>query len=324
MISDLPLISVIIPVYNSASSLVKCIESVLRQSYSNIEIIIVNDGSTDSSGVIAEDFAQKDSRIIVVNKQNEGLVLARKSGVDIARGKYIQYLDSDDIMCDGALENLLHRAEDTNAEVVVAPFHICTKDKIEKSLFFSFESLSGIEYLKSMLTWKMHWCVWSKFHLRSLYQNEIERPDISLGEDVVLSTQLLFHAKKVVSIDKEIIEYNFTSSSMSHPDSFNDKKYEDFKRYVKWVDHFLTEKGLSDELGKEIAYFHLKTTLMKLHLGKIADVDSEMNRVVKDVKSYPELLNILTKRESKIIALYNKACWLGYLNLVRYKFQGKI
>lgn len=321
---DLPLISVIIPVYNSASSLEKCVKSVLLQSYSNTEIIIVNDGSTDCSGVIADAFAREDPRIVVVNKKNEGLVLARKSGIEVAQGKYIQYLDSDDVLCEKALENLLLRAEETNAEVVVAPFYICTEDKVEKSLFFSFESLSGVEYLKSMLTWKMHWCVWSKFHLRSLYQNKIERPNISLGEDVILSTQLLYYAKKVASIDVEIIRYNFTSSSMSHPDSFDNKKYEDFKGYVKWVDCFITKKELKKELGKELAYFHLKTTLMKLHWCKIADVSSDMGRVVKEVKQYPELLNILTRREEKIIAMYNISSWLGYLNLIRYKIQRKL
>lgn len=103
MMSDLPLITVIIPVYNSESSLKECIGSVIRQSYPNTEIIIVNDGSTDGSGVIADNFAQKDSRIIVVNKKNQGLVLARKTGIDIAHGKYIQYLDSDDVLCENAL-----------------------------------------------------------------------------------------------------------------------------------------------------------------------------------------------------------------------------
>lgn len=321
---DLPLISVIIPVYNSACSLEKCIESVQNQNCYNIEIIIVNDGSTDDSRIIAERYAKKDSRIIVVNKKNEGLVFARKSGVDIARGKYIQYLDSDDVLCDRALESLLNKAEDTNADVVVAPFYICTEDKIEKSLFFSFESLSGIDFLRSMLTWKMHWCVWSKFHLRSLYQYEIDRPNISLGEDVILSTQLLFYAKKVVSIDDEIVNYNYTSSSMSHPDSFNNSKYEDLKGYVKWVDNYIAEKGLYDKLNKELAYFHLKTTFMRLHWGKIADVNKEMNRIISNVSLYPDLLDILTKRERKIISIYRNASWLGYLNLVRYKFQGKL
>lgn len=324
MIYDSPLISVIIPVYNSASFLDKCIESVQSQSYRNIEIIIINDGSTDDSGIIAQRYAEADSRIIIINKRNEGLVFARKSGVDIARGKYIQYLDSDDVLCKKALESLLNRAEETNADIVVAPFYICADGKIEKSLFFSFTSLSGIDFLKAMLMWRMHWCVWSKFHLRSLYQYNIDRPNISLGEDVILSTQLVFYAQKVVSIDNEIVNYNYTSSSMSHPDSFSKAKYEDFKGYVKWVDNYIVKKGLSDVFEKEIAYFHLKTTLMRLHWKKVADVNGEMNRVISNVRLYPELLDILTKREYKIVTMYRAVYWLGYLNLVRYKLQGKL
>lgn len=324
MMYNSPLISVIIPVYNAGASLEKCIESVQTQSYCNIEIIIINDGSTDNSRAIAERYAMADSRITIINKSNEGLVLARKSGIDVAHGKYIQYLDSDDSLCDKALENLLNRAEETNADVVVAPFYICTENKVDKSLFFDFTYLSGIDILKAMLTWKMHWCVWSKFHLRSLYEYEIDRPNISLGEDVILSTQLLFYAKKVVSIDKEIVNYNYTPSSMSHPDSFDDSKYEDFKGYVKWVGTYIARKGLSTELRREAAYFHLKTTLMRLHWGKIADVHKEMGQVISNINLFPELLEILAKREYKIIAVYRKNSWLGYLKLVRYKYQGKL
>lgn len=320
----LPLVSIIIPVYNSACFLRKCIESVLSQDYRNLEIIIVNDGSTDDSLSIAEDYAIGDPRIVIVNKENEGLVLARKSGVDIAYGKYIQYLDSDDVLREKAISCLVEKAEDTGADVVVAPFYICTEDKIEKSLFYNFTSLSGIDYLKTMLTWKTHWCVWSKFHLRSLYQHNLDRPNISLGEDVILSTQLLFYSQKVVSIDQEIIDYNFTPSSMSHPDTFNASKYEDFKGYVKWVDDFLTEKGLTKKLQKEIAYFHLKTTLMSLHWGKIEDVNKSMKRIVADISLYPHLQDMMTKRERKILTVYKIAFWLGYLNLKRYKYQGKL
>lgn len=96
-----PLVSVIIPVYNSELYLEACIESVIGQSYSTLEIIIVNDGSTDDSFTIMEKYAKLDERIIIINKRNGGLPSARKSGIDIAKGKYIQHLDSDDVLLPG-------------------------------------------------------------------------------------------------------------------------------------------------------------------------------------------------------------------------------
>lgn len=325
LMHNVPLVSIIIPVYNSELSLDNCILSAITQSYSHIEVILVDDGSIDRSREIAEKYAASDSRInLIFKKKNEGLVLARKSGIDIARGKYIQYLDSDDTLREEAIEHLVGKAEEMDADIVVAPFFFRDGDKYERSLFFDFVSLSGIEYLKAMLTWRAHWCVWSKFHLCSLYQQSIDRPNISLGEDVILSAQLSFYAKKIVSIDKEIIDYNFTPSSMSHPDNFNDSKYEDFKGYIRWVDHFFARNGLMEYLKKEIAFFHLKNTLMQMHWKKIADVNKEMQRVIDNLKLFPELSDILTGRERKIIGVYRFSSWLGYLNLKRYNWQGKI
>lgn len=186
-----PLVSVVIPVYNAEKTLSSCLESVMNQTYANLEIIVVNDGSTDNSRTIIEDYAIEDSRIVVFEKENAGLVQARKSGIDIASGKYIQYLDSDDTLHEDAVSLLVDKAEKTQADIVVAPFVFCNDGKVQKSTFSAFVELSGRDYLKKILFEKAYWCVWSKFHLRSLYQNEIERPEISLGEDAVLSTQLL-------------------------------------------------------------------------------------------------------------------------------------
>ena len=322
---EIPLVSIVVPAYNSEKTLDSCIQSVVSQDYTNIELIVVDDGSLDSTRVIAENYAAMDSRIVLVKKkQNEGLVLARKSGIDFARGKYIQYLDADDSLCEGAIKNLVSKAEESNADIVVAPFFFCIDSKRERSLYFDFEELSGGDYLKAILTWKAYWSVWSKFHLRSLYYQDIERPDITLGEDVILSTQLLLSSKKVVTIDKEIICYNFTPSSMSHPENFDDSKYDDFKNYVSWINDYVLRKGLLQSLREEIAYFNLKTILMRLHWGKIEDVDKGMKDVIGDIKLFPDLLSAVTRRERKIIMVYRFSRWLGYLNLKRYKKQGKL
>lgn len=320
-----PLVSIIVPTYNGEITLDDCIRSAINQSYYTIEVIIVDDGSTDCSRTIVENYAAMDPRVVLVQKkQNEGLVLARKAGIEIAHGKYIQYLDADDTLREGAIESLVSKAEESNADIVVAPFFFCIGSEKEKSLFFDFEELSGIDYLKSILTWKSYWSVWSKFHLSSLYQQGIDRPSISLGEDVILSTQLLLYSKKVVTIDKEIINYNFTPSSMSHPENFNDSKYEDFNGYVDWINNYLDRKGLLPSLRKEVAYFNLKTALIRLHWKKIEDVDKGMKKIIADLKLFPDLLGLLTKRERKIVAVYKFSRWLGYLNLKRYKKQGKL
>ena len=323
--SAYPLVSVIIPTYNSENTLKLCLDSVINQSYHNLEILIVNDGSTDNSQALLDQYLAIDNRITIIKKVNEGLVLARKTGIDAAHGKYIQYLDSDDFLELDAIEALVIKAEETSADIVASPFVFCGDGKIVEAPVVDFTEVSGIDFLKMVLSSKAFWSVWSKFHLRSLYNvAEIERPDISLGEDVVLSTQLLVHASKVVSIKKIAVNYNFTSTSMSHPKSFNEKKYQDFKSYTGWVETYLAKKGLSDQLTKELAFFHLKNTFMQVYWKRFRDVNKEMERVVKDLKRYPDLITALTRRERKIFKAYTIAKWLGYVNLLRYNWQGKL
>lgn len=320
-----PLVSVVIPVYNSERTLDACLQSVLSQSYPCLEVIVVDDCSKDRSSEMIQEYAHADSRVRTLGKRrNEGLVRARQSGVELAKGKYIQYLDSDDTLREDALRHLVERAEETQADMVVAPFYFCTDGKREKSLFFDFDEMSGIEYLRPLLTWKAHWCVWSKFHLRTLYAHVIERPEISLGEDVILSAQLLFHARKVVCIPEEVVDYYFAPSSMSHPESFNDAKYRDFNAYVEWLNQYLRQKDLLPALRREMAYFNLRTLLMRLHWQKIDDVDKRVRGALADMKRFPELGDMLSRRERKILTVYRYSRWLGYWNLRRYQKQGKL
>ena len=102
-----PLISVIVPIYDVESYLPKCVESVLRQTYTNLEIILVDDGSPDNSGKICDDFAARDPRVRVIHKENGGLSSARNAGLDAAHGEYITFLDSDDWIAEDAYEHLL-------------------------------------------------------------------------------------------------------------------------------------------------------------------------------------------------------------------------
>ena len=111
------LISVIIPVYNAEQHLERCLQSVLKQTYSNLEIILVDDGSTDRSGEICDEFGRRDNRIIVVHKKNGGQAQARNKGLDIAKGDYIGFIDDDDVVDSRMYELLLLNALKENVEI---------------------------------------------------------------------------------------------------------------------------------------------------------------------------------------------------------------
>ncbi|UVO70807.1 hypothetical protein NXW64_07725 [Bacteroides ovatus] len=200
----------------------------------------------------------------------------------------------------------------------------CYDGEFHKSTFFDFVELSGVEFLKNILLKKAYWCVWSKFHLRSLYQNEIERPDISFGEDVVLSTQLLLYLQKVVSVDYIIIDYNFTNTSMSHPATFDDKKYGDFVNYTIWIENYIDKKGLREEMKEALAHFHLENAFRRIYWKRFADIRKEMKRLVNEMESYPCLINNLSKRERKIVNAYRVSGFWGDLKLRYYNMRHKL
>mgnify|MGYP003623332904 CR=1 FL=1 len=121
------MISVIIPVYNVEAYLDRCVASILRQSYNNLEIILVNDGSTDSSAQMCDAYAQADTRIRVIHKQNGGLSSARNAGIDIASGEYLAFIDSDDFIADDMLETLLGLCTKHKAQISACSFLLSQK-----------------------------------------------------------------------------------------------------------------------------------------------------------------------------------------------------
>lgn len=118
------LISIIVPVYNVEKYLEKCLDSITNQTYKNLEIIVIDDGSTDKSGIICDKYAQKDNRIKVIHKLNGGLSDARNAGLDICTGDYIGFVDSDDYIEPDMYEYLLEKSKETNADVSMCNFYI--------------------------------------------------------------------------------------------------------------------------------------------------------------------------------------------------------
>lgn len=176
----LPLISVIVPVYNAEQTLKECIDSILTQSVKDFELILIDDGSKDSSPNLCDQFAQKDSRVIVIHQKNEGVSSARNAGLDIAKGKWITFIDSDDSITNGYFENINNAHED----ILICGF----KKKKGQQLFKGFNpkdcychSLS--DFLKTYLSNSIVRSPWGKFFQHKLIGNMRFLTDMKIGED---------------------------------------------------------------------------------------------------------------------------------------------
>ena len=130
-------VSVIVPVYNIEKFLPKCMESLTRQTFKNIEIICINDGSRDGSGEILNSYAQNDERIILINQENQGVSRARNRGLEIARGQYIIFVDSDDYVKEDLIEKLYSKALETGADIVASNTIYVKGEKLIKNNFIS-------------------------------------------------------------------------------------------------------------------------------------------------------------------------------------------
>lgn len=207
-------VSIIIPVYNVAPYLDACLLSCVNQTFRDIEIIVVNDGSTDESPLIIQEYAEKDDRIKVITKENKGLIYARKSGLDIAQGEYVFHLDGDDYLEIDAIDELYSKAVNTGADYVIGHFYsVRDKKKSEERIYYDLDGLSGQDLLLKMLDER--WNIWGRLIHISLFDNLVYYP-VFMGEDLFLSMQIVFNVKKTVVVDICLYNYVIRSGSVTH------------------------------------------------------------------------------------------------------------
>ena len=213
-------ISVIIPVYNTEKYLERCINSILNQTHKNIEIILVDDGSTDNSGEICDFFKNKDSRIIVIHKQNGGAASARNSGLEIASGDYVAFVDSDDWLAEDMYAHLLECCVIQNAEIASMRYFI-TKDPnaVLPSTKLNIRKYTNDRiyyYLKSSFNAKeLELSTCNKLYKRSLF-DQLRFPSYQLSEDAYINFLLISKINTLIVSNKYGYFYFKNDASITH------------------------------------------------------------------------------------------------------------
>ena len=250
-------VSIIIPVYNVANYLRKNIESCLKQSLHEIEIIIVNDGSLDNSKEIIEEYAGQDNRIIPIHKTNEGVTIARNTGLNLATGEYIFFLDGDDYIENTALEKMYIVAREKDADFIIGDFIIEYPDgkQIERN-FYDFKELDNIGFLRYCFSYRDFYFT-GRLIKRAFFQSiNMEVPqEITFGEDNVIMVQLAHQLKKAVKVNIPVLYYVQRNSSVT-----NELKKEDLKQRANaciFTLNYIQTNHLKNEIGFEIKLFFL-------------------------------------------------------------------
>ena len=208
-------ISIIIPVYNVEKYLKECLESIINQSYNNIEIIIINDGSTDNSKDICKEFSKFDKRIIYIEETNHGVSHARNIGLEKATGNYIAFVDSDDWVNEKMIEILYKNAIKYNSDIIACDYFICKDNsQIEHSLGIQNEVITNKEQMYNKLFSTKYYggYLWNKLIKRECIfkDNKVQikfNEDIKIEEDTLFIANILRNVKKIVYLPSEKLYY---------------------------------------------------------------------------------------------------------------------
>lgn len=214
-----PLISIIVPVYNMEEYLERCIKSILKQTYRNLEIILVNDGSTDNSGKICNEYACKDSRIKVIHKENGGSSSARNAAMKIFKGKYISFVDSDDFIHEEYIQYMYDILVKYDCDIVQTEFEIGNKSSFSKYTQSPYKVtiITGHDWAKGL---RYHSTLWGKLYKRNIVEG-ILFPEGKIFEDDATYYKFAYKSEKICLSNRCLYYYFMTVNSVMRNDNIN-------------------------------------------------------------------------------------------------------
>lgn len=254
------LVSVIVPIYNVKDYLIECVESILNQTYSNIEIILVDDGSTDGSAGLCDNLRQRDDRIIVIHKKNGGLSDARNVGFRKSTGEFVIFVDSDDSLKSSALEIMVSAIEEYDADISACEFETFEDNSIKRYNSSTQEKstemvcLTGKKLVESLYKGNYQsiaFVAWNKLYKRKLFSEyEIEYPVGRMYEDTFTTYKLLYNSRKAVLVLEPLYNYRIRNGSIMKS-SITLKKTQDWLDGE--LDAFIYFLGLNEKYLENLA-----------------------------------------------------------------------
>ena len=299
-------ISVIVPVYNVEKYLERCLESIIFQTYKELEIIVINDGSTDNSGKICDYYAQKDSRIKVLHQENKGAASAKNAGLHIATGKYLTFVDSDDYLEKDSYEFMQKHLEEKAVDVIHCAFRDVYKEHVTDRLLLAEEKkFDVISYLKRFATDWTCSLLWNKMYRREIF-NGIFFEEGHKIDDEFFVYQGILNAEKILYIPKIIYNYRRRKSGIMMSEESKEKIILDKIDFI------------SQRRKKIIAkYPELKETFDKQYLEFLLALSKDISITEENLKTIKKLFTAYIKEKEKIkipISLCIQICKLQCTN----------
>lgn len=327
-----PLLSIIVPIYNVELYLQQCVDSILRQTFEDFELILVNDGSTDNSPNICDDYATRDARIIVVHKENGGLVSARKAGLSIAKGKYIGYVDSDDWIEADMYQALCDAAQAFNVDIVICDiienyldYEVRSTQIVKPGLYRKDRMIKEVYpmmlYAGRYYQFGLFPSVSNKIFKKSLLEKFQFRVDdqIRMGEDVACTYPSLLNAKSIYLLDKQYL-YHYRKNPSSMTASYDQKFFEKilvlykhlrglspapyFANQLQYYLTYLVIAGVHNEFHRENKKSLREKRVFLKKMLKHRDINEVLQAICPNTLPFKvKIITVLLKRQS-IFLLY--------------------
>lgn len=246
------LISVIVPVYNVEKYLDKCIESIVNQTYQHIEIILVDDCSTDTSFEICNDWAKRDDRIVVIHKNNEGPGFARNTGIEHSKGEYIAFVDSDDLLNADAIEIMYDRIQHDESDIAIGNFVKLYPDGTIQSSSYNwmYDTVVNREEALHMVgsdTTPLHCCLWAKLYKKHIFDS-IRFSALKTSEDMQIWPCIINKSRKISIVSQVVYHYLQRETSIVH--NLNNDRQKDRIIATVLVTRYMMDLGIIDVAKK--------------------------------------------------------------------------
>lgn len=316
------LVSIIIPIYNVEEYLSNCLECLINQSYRNLEIILVNDGSQDKCGFICDSYAQRDSRIIVIHKENAGVSSARNKGLSAATGDFVVFIDSDDYVSIDYVEYLYNCINVSSADISACR-SIQVKDE-DRLIGFSnynleysnkFEIYSSKIAIKKLLLGEINPETWSKMYRRKAIDKMIFREDIALGEDILFVYTAISNCE-IICVSSEIKYFYLQRENSITNSGFNEKHLSLF------ISLYEIKKITMNKYPIYRSHYYFRFCCDNLFLLNIL-VSSEINDKSKEIEKIISENIFISMKEIKLLSITNLTRIKIYVSALIYLLNSK-
>ena len=317
-----PIISIIVPIYNVGKYLPKCIESILNQTFKNFELILVNDGSTDNSGVVCDDYAKKDTRIKVIHKYNGGLSSARNAGLYVAKGEYIGFVDPDDYIDKNMYEKLYRLCIDNNSDIAICRFNREINGKIQnKESTEEIIELNNMEAMNELFKGNLYrFSLCNKLFSKKCF-NDVLFPEERIHEDLSTTYKLFANSKKAVYINYCGYIYVRRENSIL-TSTYNEKRLQAFIAWDEIIEFI--DKNYYEIIDQVIATFtYWCIDNISYILSQVNNSD-EKKRYLNIIKKYTIKYYIHIKRSIILSRSYKLRIRIFNINYELFIFGKKI